>query len=210
MLALVENVRRKQLAWINAILEHRGWNRTRLAREAGLDPSALSRFFNDKHNKAQLQTNSIERISSVGGIPPYQTAPAPRVSGLAESEAEPLSIPLDTQYSEPFQLALNSIRRSRNGLDGWVMKSRALELEGYMPGDIVFVDLNERPRHGDAVCAQIYDRHGKAETVFRIYEHPFLVSASTDPATRRPLLVDNNSVVIRGVIVSSIRPRRAV
>ncbi|MBT56205.1 MAG: hypothetical protein CMF72_22740 [Mameliella sp.] len=209
MLALVENARRKQLAWINAILDHRGWNRTRLAREAGLDPSALSRFFNDKLNKAQLQTNSIERIASVGGIPPYQTAPAPRVSGLAESEAEPLIISMDAQAWGPFEIAINSINRSKNGLDAWVMKSRALELEGYMPGDIVFVDLNERPRPGDAVCAQVYDRHGKTETVFRIYEHPFLVSASTDQSTRRPLLVDNNSVVVRGVIVSSIRPRRA-
>lgn len=209
MLAFVENARRRQITWINAILEHRGWNQTRLASEAGIDPSTLSRFMNDRNNKAQLQTNSIERIARVGGIPPYEAAPAPRVAGLAESEAEPMTWPDNPFSGEPFDIALNSLRKARNGLDPWIMKSRALELEGYLPGDVVLVDLNEVARRGDAVCAQVYDRNGKAETVFRIYEHPFLVSASTDQSTRRPLLVDNATVMIRGVVAASLRRRRA-
>lgn len=209
MLALVENARRKQLDWINAILDHRGWNRTRLAKEAGVDPSTLSRFMNDDLNKAQLQTNSIERIARVGGLPPYQTQAQPRLAGLAENEAEPLQWPADTGSKNPYDIALNSLKNTRNGLDPWIMKSRALELEGYLPGDVVFVDLNETARYGDAVCAQVYDRNGRAETVFRIYEHPFLVSASTEKSTRRPLLVDNDTITIRGVITASLRARRA-
>lgn len=209
MLALVENARRKQMDWITAILDYRGWHQTRLASEAGVDPSTLSRFMKDPLNKAQLQTNSVEKIARVGGIPPYQTQAVARVAGLAETEAEPLDFPTDPTSNLPFDIALSALRKARNGLDPWVMKSRALELEGYLPGDIIFVDLNETASIGDAVCAQVYDRNGKAETVFRIYEHPFLVSASTDKATRRPLLVDNNTVMIRGVIVASLRPRRA-
>jgi len=92
------------------------------------------------------------------------------------------------------------------GVDPWVMKSRALEHAGYLPGDILIVDLNAKPQDGDAVCAQIYDRNGKTETAFRIYEYPFLIAASADPDLRRPVLVDNERASIRGVVMASIRP----
>jgi SOS-response transcriptional repressor LexA len=91
-----------------------------------------------------------------------------------------------------------------------VLRSRSLESAGYMPGDILMVDLNGRPEPGDVVCAQIYDRSGKAETIFRIYEHPFLVAATLDGRLMKPHLVDNDRVVIRGVVIASLRERRAV
>lgn len=206
MLALVENTRRKQLAWIEAILEHKGWNRSRLAKEAGVDPSTLSKFLADPLNKAQLQTNSIEKIADASGFRPYLTHPPVRPAGLTDIEAEPFD---ETDATAVVDVAVSAMKAGRNGLDPWVMRSRALEHEGYLPGDILMVDLNMQPRSGDAVCAQVYDRQGKAETIMRIYEHPFLIAASSDPAARRPLLVDDEKVLIRGVIVASFRPRRA-
>lgn len=71
------------------------------------------------------------------------------------------------------------------------------------------VDLNARPEVGDVVCAQVYDRAGKGETVFRVFEDPFLVAATLDTKLIRPLLIDNDRVVIRGVVVASFRERRA-
>jgi hypothetical protein len=59
------------------------------------------------------------------------------------------------------------------------------------------------------VCAQVYDMGGRAKTVFRIFEHPFLVAASIDPSLHRPLLIDNRAIMVRGVVVASMRPRRA-
>ena len=206
MLCLVENPRRKQIAWLEGILAHKGWNRTRLAREAGIDPSTLSKFFNDPEAKAQLQANSIDRIWHISGIRPYETSPAPRQEGLSDREAEPYEFTAETAADI---LPLAALKNGRNGAEFWIMRSRALEHEGYLPGDILLVDLNATPVSGDAVCAQVYDRHGNAETVMRIYEQPYLVAASSDPAVRRPLIADDDHVVIRGVIIASVRPRRS-
>lgn len=79
-----------------------------------------------------------------------------------------------------------------------------------MPGDVVVVDLAATPTRGDVVCAQVYRWHeGKAETVFRIFEPPYLVAASAAPALRMPLVVDNDRVMIKGVVTHSLRARPA-
>lgn len=205
VLSLVENIRRKQIAWVNAVLVYRQWNRSRLAREGGFSHSTLSKFFNDKEDIAQLETTIVEKIARVGGIPPYQTEAPERARGLAESEATPYT----ASPSDPVAAAIAALKAGRNGLDPWVLQSRALETAGYVPGDILMVDLNAEPKDGDAVCAQVYDRQGKAETVMRLYEDPFLVAATNDKHLMRPLLVDRDRVMVRGVVVASMRPRRA-
>lgn len=206
MLALVENARRKQLAWVHAILDHRKWRPTRLAREAGIDPSTLSKFLGDPLNIAQLNTLSIEKIAAAGGIPPYQTQPVSMPRGMAEGEAAPY---VTEAPDAALARAIQAAKAGKNGVDPWIMRSRALELAGYLPGDILMVDLNAEPQDGDAVCAQVYDKIGRAETVMRIYEKPFLAAATTDRSLSRPLLIDDDRVQVRGVVVASFRARRA-
>lgn len=206
MLALVENARRKQLAWVEAILAHRNWKPSRLAREAGVDHSTISKWLNDPLNAAQLNTMTVEKLAIAGGIPPYQTSAPATPRGLAESEAEPYRA---LEVEDAASRAVYAAKGGRNGVDPWILRSRALENAGYMPGDVLMVDLNAEPRDGDAVCAQVYDKSGRAETVMRLFEKPFLVSATADAALRRPLLVDGIHVVVRGVVVASIRPRLA-
>lgn len=206
MLALVENARRKQLAWVEAILAHRKWKPSRLAREAGVDHSTISKWMNDPLNVAQLNTMTVEKLARVGGIEPYQTTPPVLARGLAESEAEPYRA---IATEDAATRAVAAAKGGRNGIDPWILRSRALENAGYMPGDILMVDLNAEPRDGDAVCAQVYDKSGRAETVMRLFEKPFLVAATSDAGLRRPLLVDGERVAVRGVVVASIRPRLA-
>lgn len=205
MLSLVENARRKQMAWVEAILDHRKWRASRLAKEAGIDQSTISKFLNDPLNAAQLNTLSVEKIARVGGIPPYQSAPINPPRGLAETEA--------TLYegdpASGLQFALEALKAGKNGINTWLLHSRALENAGYVPGDILVVDLNASPAPGDAVYAEVFDRVGRPEAVMRLYEDPFLVAASLDRDFMRPLLVDNDRVVVRGVVIASVRPRRA-
>lgn len=204
MLALVENARRKQIAWIEAVLDHRKWRPSRLAREAGVDHSTISKFLNDPLNIAQLNTYTVEKIAEAGGIPPYLAFAPQAPRGMAEDEAAPYA-----PGGDPLAGAVAALRAGRNGVDAWVMKSRALEHAGVLPNDVLIVDLNGAPRDGDVVCAQLYDRNGRAETVFRIFEHPFLVAACGDPALRRPVLVDNDRALVRGVVEATLRPRAA-
>lgn len=202
---LVENTREKHLNWIRAIMRLKGWSQTELARAAGIDPSTLSRFIRDVNSGARLNTLTIEKIEALGVLPAFETERVARPPGLAEQEAAPFM----HETADPVvKLAVNALKGGRNGVDPWLMHSRALEHEGYLPGDILIVDLNAAPRDGDVVCAQVYDRLGEAETVMRIWHHPFLTAASGDPSVRRPLLVDNERVVLRGVVIASFRPRR--
>ncbi|MET3601021.1 helix-turn-helix domain-containing protein [Martelella mangrovi] len=206
MLCVVENVRQKHLDWVRFILGHKRWSQTRLAKEAGLDPSTLSRFLKDEpDNTRMLNSYSIENIERVSGIPAFETSLPVLPRGLGEKESEPF----DAEPLSSVSGAVAAIKQGRNGVDPWVLRSRCLETAGYMPGDIVIIDLGATPRPGDVVCAQVYDNSGRAETVMRIFEYPFLVAASMDARLFKPLLVDNERVVVRGVVIASIRERAA-
>lgn len=206
MLCLVENVRRKQLAWVNAILAETKWKPARLARQAGIDHSTLGKFLNDKLNVSQLNSMTVEKIAAAVDLPPYQTTRTAKPRGLAESEAQPFD---DESAVTALRLALEALKGGKNSVGAWTLNSRALENVGYIPGDILIVDKNASPAMGDTVCAQVYDRAGRAETIIRLYEDPFLVAASLDRTLMRPMLIDNERVVVTGVVVASLRPFRA-
>jgi len=204
MFCVVENIRRQQLDWIDFILRAKGWKVAELARRTKVNASTFAKFRNDPENKAQLEPSTIMLIEEATGIKAYEQALHGKPRGLADVEsaryeAEPLNV---------VNPAVRAITGERNGIDPWVLKSRCLEVAGYLPGDVLLVDLNSRPNVGDVVCAQVYDRNGRAETVFRIFEDPFLVAATMERSLFKPLLVDNDRVVIRGVVIASFRERR--
>jgi transcriptional regulator with XRE-family HTH domain len=205
MFCVVENERRKHLAWLAFVLKTKGWRIAELSRRTGMNPSAFSHFKNDPQNKAQLDPSTIAAISEASGIPPLQLIEPVAVRGLAEQESAPYeAVPL-----ESIDGAVKALKAGRNGIDPWVLKSRSLENAGYLPGDVVMVDLNARPEQGDIVCAQVYDRLGRAETIFRIYEHPFLIAATLDRNLFKPHLIDNDRVIVRGVVIATFRERKA-
>jgi DNA-binding XRE family transcriptional regulator len=86
----------------------------------------------------------------------------------------------------------------------WQMTRSCLEFYGYLPGDILAVDISITPQAGDVVCAEFPD-NSISITGFRIYSPPFLLSASSQQ--RQPLLVDGTSVSIKGVVMGSCRRR---
>jgi SOS-response transcriptional repressor LexA len=101
---------------------------------------------------------------------------------------------------------IRQLTGGHNGIDPWTIRTRALELEGYMPGDVVLVDLNATPKPGDVVCAQIYEWPVmRANTVMRVFHRAspvkLLLSRSLDPAFAQPYVVDDDRVVVKGVIL---------
>lgn len=203
-LDLVENMRRQQLDWVRATLDHFKWNPTRLARESGMSQSTLSKFLNDPQNLARLETNSVEKLRRISPFPPYETRLPAVPRGFADDEAAAFDYETAERH---VAAAVAAVVAGHNSLAPWVLQSRALESAGYRAGDVLIVDLNAKPGDGDAVCAQIYDRTGGAETVFRIYEAHYLVAATYARGLFKPQLVDGSQVVIRGVVVTSVRPR---
>lgn len=200
--------------WLRRVLEHTGDTPTSLARKAGVAQSTLTRFLNSD-DAPLLSTRSISKIAHAANYNPPGIAHGPsaavraitHVSGLQEAEAAPYKHGGASQSQLDGVIA--AILAGRNATDPWVLRSAALVDAGYLPGDILFVDLSRKPEDGDLVCAQVYKwSKGTAETVFRFYDPPYLVAATSSRDLRRPLLVDNDRVIIKGVVTESLRIAR--
>lgn len=192
-------------AWLRFVIEQLDNISIRqLALRSKVDPSTLSRFLNNEveHDLSRATTDKIVAFS---GIPFGAHLDGRKPAAFAELEAAAYQIDLkgnDRRIDD----AVRYMLQGQPGLDPWVLKTRALELAGYLPGDVVLVDLNAEPEDGDAVVAQHYDF--KTETVFRLYHEPYLLAAAVDRVPRPPLLVDNKRVMIRGVIIGMFRQRK--
>ena len=105
---------------------------------------------------------------------------------------------------------VKAIIGGRIDVDAWRLKTMSLEGVGYLPGDIVFVQAlpdGQMPKPQDVVCAQVIDyTHGAAETVWRVFDPPFLVGAAHDRTAYKPLLVDGERVKVFGIVLESYRP----
>lgn len=195
-----------QQRYLETVRARSGLSYSEIGRRAGVSPTTVTRFMNGE-GEGTLATLTISQIADAVGVPATGAALGTAMDGVAESEAEPY---LASASHSPTEQAIEALRRGRNAADPWVLRTRALEDAGYLPGDLVIVDLNATAIAGDAVCAQVYDWDKmRAETVFRIFEEPYLVGASRDPAFRKPMLVDGKSVIIKGVVTELLRPRRA-
>ncbi len=194
----------EQRAYLASVMERTGWNQTELAQRAGLDPSTLSRFLNGGREGHALRQGTIRKIELASGLAVSGGVAAPTAQGFAESEASPFEVPAES----PLRAIIAALGQGRMNIDPWTLQSRALEGAGYRPGDILLVALDETPAAGDVVCAQIYDwTKGRAETVFRIFQPPYLIAATGDPQLMRPHLVDDGAVTIKGVVLHSLRGR---
>jgi hypothetical protein len=188
--------------YVRRVIEHTGKPPTRIAKEIGVAASTLTRLLNASEGSiATLHARTISKLQAYSGISLFVGAdvaapPGPR--GLAED-----AVPFDARNADPaVAAAIKALIGGRQAADPWTIRKPALERIGFLPGDIVIVDLGRRPEAGDAVCAQVYDwGRSDAETVMRVYEPPYLVAASFDEQLRRPLVVDNERVIIKGVLL---------
>jgi hypothetical protein len=183
---------------------------TRIATDLKISPSTLTRLLNEPEDgKATLRATTIAKLERYSGLKvptlEMQEGSTPIPQGLRED-----AIPFESRDADAsVAAAIKAIIAGRKNIDAWTMRSRALECAGFMPGDTVLVDLSILPRAGEPACAQVYQwRGGTAETVMRIYEPPYLVAATFDGNLRKPLLVDDERVIVKGMILPHrLRPR---
>jgi hypothetical protein len=194
----------RHFAWVDWMLARTGKTDASLAKEAGLNANYLYR---KRAEGTVLGATQIRMLSEHYGLPGPDTYLLPGAGGFSDEGLafDPGSVAGDPVLKGMIEVAL----KGRSSAAPWHLKTRALEDAGYLPGDIVISDAAVQPYAGDAVVAQVYDlRSGTAETVFRVFEAPYLIAASADPALRKPLLVDNERVIVMGTITQSFRSRR--
>lgn len=189
--------------WLVDAIARSGLKPTPFATKAGLSPSTILRNLD---GKGSLDRRSIDKIVSVFRIP------GPSIYGEASATAPGFSEAELASYTSDVPTWWKLELSPRQGL--WAVHTRALELAGVLPGDVILVDSNVAPRQPqegearDIVVAQVLTA-GAAETVIRIYDPPYLLTETADPAARRkPLLVDNVRVSIWGVQVKLFRERK--
>lgn len=206
-----EKLRTRQREWLQRVLIEKGIKPTPLAKTLGVAATTLTRKLNDPDDTAILSDLIVRRIADhlKVQVPNFLDDDLPAVHsrrGFAETDATPY-LPEPGLDGDLIQIIHRMT--DRPGVDPWRMRGRALECMAYLPGDIMLVDLNAEAQPGDIVCAQVYDwtDHSNSRTVFRVYTPPFLVAAGPGEAYRAPFLVDNSNVVIKGVVIASLRPR---
>lgn len=207
LFASMTDLRDQQLAWLDNITASTGLTLTDVARRSRLDPSTLTRFRSKNEGGHTLTAKTIKKIEDSTGIPAYEVRlRRPTLASFHEEEAEPYKI--DDKAQDLLVEALRAIVSRSNSVDLWMMKSDVLSAAGYRDGDILVVDRDATPKVGDAVCAQRYDwRRGTAETIFRIYRTPYLLTAIAQGEPGIPEIVDDENIVIKGVIVGGCHLR---
>jgi hypothetical protein len=190
---------RQHREYLRRVVAHTGKPPTRIAKEIGIAASTLTRLLKED-SAATLHARTISKLQEYSGVSLFggDTAALPGPRGLAED-----AVPFDAGSADPaVSAAIKALIGGRKSVDSCTIRTRALECIGYVPGDIVIVELGRAPAPGDVVCAQVYDwGRSEPETVLRIYEPPVLVSATLDEQLRRPLVVDNVRVIIKGVVL---------
>jgi hypothetical protein len=197
--------------WLRTVLLHLGWSGSDLAARIDRVPSTINRFLNDPVASHVLSPKTIKAIENATGFAPFSFPKielAPK-RGFFEADAAHFEFTQNGD-DQDLEVCVRAILAAKSTSDPWVLKTRALEYAGFLVGDVLIVNLSEKARPHDLVCAQIYDwDKGRAETVFRIYEPPYLLSASAAAEFVKPYVVDDDSVVIKGVVTHSVRPRRS-
>lgn len=194
--------------WIRAVAGYLHLSLSDLAVRSGLSPSTVTRYINDNTGKLTITERSLDAIATFSGVAKHVMPGQRGVLGFGESEAVPYRAGNDGQLPAWVETAIAAHKGNRNGVEAWVMKTYALDLMGVVPGDILLIDQNKRPKAGDIVCAQLTDlATGRTETVMRRFESPYIVTHSAKLGPTRPELVDDERVIIMGVETGIIRPR---
>lgn len=186
-----------------------------LGEALGRDRTIVSRIYHGRQKLsfdqakvfADLLKQPLAEVIARGGLTDPATAQSLH-PGFSEGDAAPW-VPGPTEKSVASNKIAEALKTTEAGRDIWRVKSRSMALAGYLEGDYFIVDANLSPRSGDVVVAQAYDwQAGAATTLLRRYDPPALVSASSDPADWKTYVVDDNNVVIKGVVIASWRQAR--
>ncbi len=205
----------------------RGWNQADLAKRARVSPSLISKLENQEQKlttihmekfakifhvrptdilaRRLLEDSEIQTEISERGAEAWTPEPAGNDNKHGKNHDKPKKNTLNIDFKASMITALLDENPNRSA---WVLRSQALNVDGYRPGDILIIDAEKKAKPGDIICAQLYNR-GDANTVFRIYQPPYLIAATTKTNLREPRLIDPGRVKIMGTVTETIRFRNS-
>lgn len=188
-------------AWILRILEVRGWNPHRLAKEAGVSPSTISRALND--DRFVLTTKTINKIKKTLDAGDERTfaARATRAVGLE------LVSPSKAFEAKPEDIqSIFQAWTTKSSHKPYACETTELEVLGIHAGDIIIVDHDDICRRADIALVLLQPGDGSQKITFRYFDPPYLLTKSFSPeGDSKPLLADGETVQIIGRAVGLLR-----
>ena len=195
-----QSIRASIRHWLQSIMADQRLSAIQLAKKAGVSPTTIYRAL-DVDGVFMPTTKTLEKIATkIGRPPPSLTEHV----GLEVHHIKPMSSGIEAMDLRNLQI-LTSFENS-----GLVFRvtDRTLELEGYLPGDIVIIDKNVAPKPGDIVAAEVPAGREAAGTILRLFEPPYLMARAHDRQLEPlPILMDR-SVNILGTATRLLREMR--
>lgn len=191
--------------WINQILEIKGWNPNRLAKEAHVSPSTISRALNDE--RFVLTTKTIEKIKKTVN---EHVDDKFRNRLMSVIGFEILKEPELEKIEKPGAMKLITSLFSDNEIVTYIYRGIDLALCGILPGDIVAIDQSEFGslcKRTDIALASVRSTDGtRHSTILRYFDPPYLLTKNLfAPVDSKPLPVDGETVSIIGRAVGVVR-----
>ena len=196
--------------WFKARHRQSGITQAEAAAVLGKAPTFLTRIYSGDQT---LRLEEARRLASLFQVPLSQiVSKAGLAADVSDEELRPVSRGMAEAPAEYEVKPLNDTSPPELHIDTshqiWSVGTPSLAGFGVLPGDKLSVDPGAKARTGDLVVAQIYDwRSGTAETVLRGYNHPYLVRSAGSVADMKPETVDNERVLIKGVVTLVWRTR---
>ena len=143
-----QTVARLHREFVRKVVEHTHTPPTRIATELKIAPSTLTRLLNEPDNgKATLRATTIAKLEVYSGLTaPTLEMPEGQQVVAARADAVPFGA---GDGDATVAAAIKAIIAGRKHIEPWVIRSRALECTGFMPGDTVLVDSSQLPRAGE-------------------------------------------------------------
>lgn len=199
--------------WLRSLEAATGKKLTTLAKAIGISPSTLTRPVAEGANgTSTLHATTIQKLVEYTGVAaPGGADIAPVFGAVARPSFRVMTdeaVPFNTDATSAIASGVRAIIGGRPNVQAATFRARALEAIGYFPGDVLIYEMHTQPTGGDVVRAEIYGRGGEVEeTVWRIFDPPFLVGAALDVAMMpKPIIVSPERVVVTGVVVGMVRP----
>lgn len=191
-------------------VERSGKSPRAISMAAKLSPGTVSELL--KNSQRSPSVENLRAIARVLGTSFIWLAEGVRAnerpSGFADSDVAPWIPKSKTDKHGPSAPDLSTITallapKAREAAT-YITKVGA-PLFGLLPGDLLVIDMNTKPRDGDVVLATVADLNtGSGTTVLRKLATPYLLSP--DPQdTGLPLVADGNRTVIMGPVVAVAR-----
>lgn len=182
----LDALQRAVVQWMREAIDHSGLDPSVLARKAGVQPSTINRPLKGAPHKPRVDT--LLKISTAADYPlPSDFFAGAGSVGMRETDAEAFTPQKGSPAAAIAQHMVATVAPGNENVSIYRVRTRALDLEGLIPGDYVVIDSSADAQSTEGALVLVnaaLTGSGEAETLLRKVEGEFLVPHSSSGGHR--------------------------